>query len=436
MLLLHVIAPGIARAQDWNVDARAIGMGGVSATDNLATGMVEQRRGYTTLFLPFGMLQIASEPIVYDPDNVDFDPIRLVESLVSPFHFVAGRPSSNSAAARLVFDLRSGALNRDLTTYRGFNPANALLAEGLFAPRFGRTFKIQQTDRGVFHGAFVGAGPYLSLHAAGSIDLALTNVLSTGVNVPNARLPISTRDQGQVGLAAIGGYRGHYPWPNRFGMGRPRDGLYVAADYKFLGGFLYEDDALAIQLNTDAAGLVTLGSNASLDHLHATGGTGFAIDVGAQAVFDRWEAGFGADGLANRITWSGVEHTTYSLASVLAGGGFTRSITTPVPDARVTLPVDYKGQVKYEADRWSAVVGGGHGFGGATMHGGVEWRRKPLEFRGGSRYSYGTWNPSGGVGYDFTPKVALDVAAFGTTANIERARRLAVAASIRFNYSY
>jgi len=37
-------------------------------------------------------------------------------------------------------------------------------------------------------------------------------------------------------------------------------------------------------------------------------------------------------------------------------------------------------------------------------------------------------------GFDLTPHLSLDVAAFGTTANIERKRQMAIAASVRFNH--
>jgi hypothetical protein len=44
------------------------------------------------------------------------------------------------------------------------------------------------------------------------------------------------------------------------------------------------------------------------------------------------------------------------------------------------------------------------------------------------------WNPIGGIGVDLSRKVSFDVAAFGTTTNIERTRQLALAASIRINH--
>jgi hypothetical protein len=57
-----------------------------------------------------------------------------------------------------------------------------------------------------------------------------------------------------------------------------------------------------------------------------------------------------------------------------------------------------------------------------------------MELRGGARYTVNRWNPSGGVGVDLSPRVSLDVAAFGTTTNIERKRQLTLAASVRINH--
>ena len=43
------------------------------------------------------------------------------------------------------------------------------------------------------------------------------------------------------------------------------------------------------------------------------------------------------------------------------------------------------------------------------------------------------WQPTAGIGLNFGPLVSLDLAMFGTSANVERERRTAIAASLRFN---
>jgi hypothetical protein len=43
------------------------------------------------------------------------------------------------------------------------------------------------------------------------------------------------------------------------------------------------------------------------------------------------------------------------------------------------------------------------------------------------------WNPAGGVGFNMSQRLALDVALYGNSANVERKRHPAIAASLRFN---
>ncbi len=152
-------------------------------------------------------------------------------------------------------------------------------------------------------------------------------------------------------------------------------------------------------------------------------------------MIDRWEVGFGANGIGNRIDWTGVQQTVYSLLNLTSGNSnFGTSATTAAPDARVELPIDYRGNVAYRADNWSAMAEAGHGFGGGSFHAGLEKRFGRIELRGGARYTFSKWNPTGGLGFDLSRRISFDVAAYGTNANIERTRRTAIAASIRFNH--
>ena len=43
-----------APAQDWSFDARDIAMGGVGATGNLSTKMIDEQRDYTSIVVPPG----------------------------------------------------------------------------------------------------------------------------------------------------------------------------------------------------------------------------------------------------------------------------------------------------------------------------------------------------------------------------------------------
>ncbi len=437
-LLGLMVSSERALAQNWSFDARTIALGGVGGGGNLATKMIDEQRDYRSFVLPFGLLQVLPERKVFDPSSPDFDPVRASEYAASPIHYIVGRSTGSDSQAQFAFDIRNATLSRDLSQYKGFEPATDLLAEGLLAPNWGGTIKVRKDPQGGFHGIYIGAGPYMSVHTSASIDPRLANVLATGVNVANAQFPITDATEFQGALAVTGGYRGRFALPAGAGSGSEREGIYVAANYNYLRGFRYEDIALTIRLDTDSAGLITFAPSIApivINTRDSSDGKGFALDLGVGAVFERWEVGFGAKGIANRIDWSGVQRTTYSLASLL-GGDSEFADTTPVPvaDARVELPVDYRGNFAYSSDQWSAAAEVGHGFGGSSFHGGCEQRVGRIELRGGARYTVKKWNPTGGIGFDITRRLSLDVAAFGTNANIERKRRVAIAASIRFNH--
>jgi hypothetical protein len=423
-----------AQAQSWSFDARKIGLGGESS-DNLATEMVDEQRPYRSIVLPFGLFQVLGDFNKFDPGNDEFDLVRTIEYASSPLHFIVGRGSTETGDA-FVTDVRNGELSRDLNNYRGFVPASELRAIGLSAPSFGKTFIVRRGVEGAFHGVRVGAGPYLASRTIATIDPDLIAILDSAspVYVPNTSFFLEDQTQGQLAMAITGGYRGRIAWPVGVGGGTEREGLYLAADYNYLHGFRLEDFEMGLRVDTDGAGLVTfLPTTApiAINRVSSTSGSGMSVDVGVAAVVGRIELGFGANGIGNRITWKDAEQTTFTLTSLVSGGEFLESPTTLVGDRRVELPVDYRGDVAYVGDVMSVMAEIGHGYQGTSFHGGIEQRLGRYDLRAGARYSNDKWNPTGGVGFNFTPRFAIDVAAFGTTANIQRKRQLAIAASIR-----
>ena len=427
-----VALPRAATAQNWSFDARMIALGGAAGSGNLAYDMIDRQRPYTVIPLPFGLVQILKDFDVYNPDSPKFNPIRVVEYAASPIHYIIGRDSNTSAQTLFVSDLRNAHLSADLSRYQGFVPASDLLAEGLAKPLWGGTIKFDKNRSGGYQGLYIGAGPYLSLSDHSTFDAQLLNVLSTGVNAVNAVMPIANTDIGQAALAAVVGYRGRFV----AGTGPSgRDGLYLAANFNYLRGFHYENDALAVNLATDRTGLVSPLSNIAVIHQDGDNGTGYAIDLGAGIVAERLEIGVAANGISNHIVWTDVTQTTYFLGNLQSGNSsFAQSTAVPMPDARVELPVDFRANVTYNGDYWTGVVEGGHGFGGGSFRAGYEQRLGGMEARAGVRYTFSMWNPTVGVGFNLGPKVSLDVALFGTATNIERKRQTAIAASIRINH--
>ena len=431
------LSAGHASAQNWSFDARKVALGSPGGGENLASKMIEEEREYRAIVLPFGLIQVFRDFNKLNPSNDQFDLIRTMEYSAAPLHYTLGRETTNSGQD-FVVDIRNANLSRDLNTYRGFVPANQPRAEGLASPNWGGTFKVKRGPGGAFQGIYVGAGPYMAMQSDVNIDQQLIDILGSPSPryIPNAQIRLGNATRGQMAMAITGGYRGRFALPEGTS---DRDGIYVAANYNFLRGFRYEDVNLALRLDTDRTGLLTvnpfLPSPLVVTRNNASSGTGSALDFGVGAVVNRWEVGFGVNGVANRINWTGVERTTYSLGNPFLGdSNFIETVAVPVGDARVELPVNYRGNVGYNTDSWGAVAEVGKGFGGNSFHGGYERRIGGIELRGGAMYAREQWNPAGGAGFMLGARTALDVAVYGNAANVERKRHPAVAVSLRFNH--
>jgi hypothetical protein len=434
-VIVLCLAPS-AQAQNWSFDARKIALGDAGGADHPASRMIDEERPYKAIVLPFGLIQVLRDHHVFDPRSPQFDIVRSIEYAAAPLHHVIGRNSGTSETGRrLSVDIRNATLSRDLNAYRGFAPRQQPAAEGLTHTSYGATLPIVRLPGGGFHGVYVGAGPYFSMRTAADIDPDLIDILASDVDVyrPNDRFNIAIFSRDQMAAALTGGYRGRYTVPALTGE---RDGIYVGLDYNVLLGFRYEDFDTVLRLDTDSQGLLTFNPSAGLplvfERDHASRGRGRAIDVGVGLVADRVEVGFGVKGIANRLTWTGVERTTHSLASLFTGGAFVESPDVPVADATVELPRDYRAYAGYRIAPGMFVADFGRGFQGTSFHGGYEHHLGAIDLRGGALYARETWQPTGGIGLTMGPRVSLDVAMYGTSANVERQRKAAIAVSLRF----
>jgi len=439
LLLLLCMLSGAAAAQDIIGDARKIGMGGIGASGSIAPGMAGEPRPYRALVLPLGLIQLYQDRGSFDPDRDDFNPLFAVEYAGQPLHYGFGRASAANLD-RLVADLVNGTVDRDLNAYRGQAPVNSLRVEGLAAPNWGKLFKVSQHADGAFHGFYAGAGPYLAAGTDLKVDRALTEVLASAAPVPlgGRSFDIAGVSRAQVALALTGGYRGRIPWPGRSRNGKPgREGLYLGVNYNYLHGFLYRDADIRLRLDTDSDGLLTIlpaTTPLAIDCLGSRSGDGFAIDLGLAAVTGRWDFGFGVNGIANRITWREPSLKQYTLQSLVTGIEVVgQSLPAPSTKFRVELPVNYTGSAAFHMDDWTVVAEVSHGFDRIAFRGGIERRLGAIDLRGGGHYSFDRWHPSAGLGLNFGRRFSLDVAAFGTSINIERRLRPAVALSVRLN---
>ena len=425
------------RAQNWSTDARSIALGS-GGTENVAGKMAQEERQYRAIVIPLGLFQVLPDWSVFNPGGDEFDPVRAIEYAASPLHYNFGRESSSSSPqGAFVRDIVNAELSRNLNVYRGFTPATSIVAEGLASPNWGKTINVRRDADGYFQGVYVGAGPYFSVRTAANFDDRLANLLGspTDVFLPNTTFLVSDTTTEQLALAVTGGYRARLRL-NR-ASASPRDGVYLAANYHYLHGFTYDDFDMDVRFDTDGAGLVTIAPTTQpivIGRMHSTSGRGFALDLGVAIVADRWEVGFGANGIANRITWDDVEVQSFVLQSLLNGGEFVET-TFPgfAAPRRIELPVDYTANVGYSSDTWSAVSQYSHGFQGDNFRAGGEYRFGTVDLRGGARFSQDKWHPTVGAGFNFTPRFSLDAALFTTSTNFERRRDTALALSLRFN---
>ena len=416
-LLIAWAAP--AAAQNWSFDARRIALGGIGGVDNPAWDLVAEQRGYRSIVLPFGLIQVLDDLSIYDPGDDNFDPVRLGEYLASPLHYTIGRDASDSGQ-QFINDIINGRLSPDLNVYRGFTPASEFFGEGLASPNWGGRITVRDSGDGAFHDVYIGAGPYLSIRTDNVIDQEFIDLLGSDVDiyVPNANFSITDDTTDQFAAAITGGYRARLPFPGRSAVGSGRDGMYIAANYNYLYGLHYDEFDMDVQFDTDANGLVTVAPTTSpiaIQRLTADRGRGFSLDFGMAFVLNRWDFGVGARGVGNRIQWEDVQREGFVLESLFEGGDFIETPLGPLgADRRIELPVNHTGNVAYHAAEWSGLAEYGHGFQGHNFHGGYEYRFGRVELRGGGRYSRDRWHPSGGVGFNLSPRVSFDVGAFSS----------------------
>jgi hypothetical protein len=439
ILILHMMAQPLF-AQNFSGDARRIGLGAIGK-GSTASKLIDDERPYSAIVIPFGLIQVLSDLDRFKTGDNQFDPVRIAEFAANPIHYTADRDAGDSGVA-LINDVVNGGLNRDLNTYRGFAPASELEAEGLIFFTFGHTVKLVEQENG-FQGFYIGAGPYLAVDTTLNIDQQLIDILSSDVDLffPNTTFNIRTLFREQLALATTFGYRARIGLPGLESQS-DRDGLYLAIDYHYLHGFRHDDiNAFDLNFDTDGAGLVTLAPTTTpliVDRFWSESGRGFAIDVAVSGVSDRWEVGVDISGIANRIKWKnfrGERVELPSLTRALAAGFdfITTPLTPPNSTVEIKLPVNYGGNLAYSSPSWTALGEVSRGFQGTNFHAGLERRFGVIELRGGARHTRGTWHPTGGVGLNVLGPVSFDVAAFSTNTNVERARKLAIAVSLRIN---
>ncbi|MCC7007680.1 MAG: hypothetical protein IT184_02580 [Acidobacteria bacterium] len=445
--ILSVATPALA--QNYDLDARNVGMGAIGSTRNIADEHIGERRSYRRIGLPFGLLfQVLQNKDVffYDSDRPrNFDFLRSLEYARNPFHFTLERDRSHTAKS-LVDDIIDKQLTRDLRVYRPFAPAEKYLAEGVGAPNWGitlksrknkdKTLKPEERDRDGYQGVYVGAGPYLTVTTDTRVDQELSGLLGDpgAPLLPNTSMPIAHLTQGQAAIAAIVGYRLYIPHQT---TGPRREGIYVYANYSTLFGLFLGRVDSTIRFDTDQTGLLALNPPApvvDVNFVTARKGRGRVLDLGVAATIDRWDFGIGVNGIANRIDWEDFEAHRTQLANYFDGSEM-EEVDPPVviEPVRVKVPLNISTNLSYTADKWSVSTEYSRRFDGNNVQNGFEYRTTRLEYRAGLRYARDRWHPAGGIGWNVSDRIGVDAALLSTSTNVERIRTMAFVFSIRLN---
>jgi hypothetical protein len=438
-LLLLTSFASSAFAQNYSFDARRIALGGTAGTPNVASSLVERQRRYKSIVIPVGLVRVINNISVFYPNREDFDFSDAVEYATRPLHWVIGGVEDYPGFHQLFADIRDARLNSDLNAYSGFQTDRWDFVEGLIAPNWGYTFMLQEDDRS-FQGIYVGAGPYLAVRADYGVNSAFQKVLDGSGNtyVPAATLGLDGGTRQQTALDITGAYHARFPVFAGEGEAARRNGMYVVANYHYLRGFRYDEVNAGLNLETDAAGMVSPdqpGPPFAMEWQTSKGGNGLALDFGVAFVRNRWEFGGGVSGVANRITWSEITRHNIALVNVQDGSEFIHVKVPPLPGVtkQIELPVTYTGDVAYHREQWSLYNEYSRGFQGHNFRSALEYRLGGVELRGAARMSQGDWFGSGGAGINLGRNFGVDVAAFGTQTFLEADRHLALAISFRID---
>lgn len=439
LLLAVLLVSGGLHAQNYSLDARSVGMGGETGfgSGNLSSSLVPADRNYTAIGIPLGFIQLFSNLEVFDPGNAAFDPVRAIDYVGNPFHYGFNR-SDSSGTASFLKDIADSGFSTDLNDYRGFAPPEHLVAGGVLAPNWGYTFKFHHGANESFQGIYLGAGPYISLQTDLRFDPSLIAILSSPVNVAvpaNASFFATNSSAQQAAAAIVAGYRAKIGFAS---SASERDGLYLAVNFNYLIGLHRDQADLSTLIATDNTGMVALTPSltpVTIDHSYSSSGRGNSTDIGVAVVKNGWEFGVGVNDIANHINWKNHRAKRYTLSALTTGVDFvTTSLVAPTGTIRKELPVQYVSNVGYSAGRWTVRTDWAYELQKLAAHAGGEYRAGPVAFRGGARYGLKEWNPTGGIGVNFTRRFGIDVGFFGNSANLEQRRSLSMAVSLRIEH--
>ena len=426
-VILSALAVNSADAQVFS--ARRMAMGGVVLRGgsglsgaNVAYRAVPAEPGDGRhIPLPLGLIQLATDPPVFDVRDSSFNAFKLANLLYElPWNYrLSASPEPSS----------------DISITVGRNQLIVDLGDaGKVIPKDGTKFSMIASDPSfsVGHSLSVGVAPLIHYQADFSLNSALYGALANAQAFePNTDYQASGTavSQAAVGLDLT------YARALIASSGDPREhggfGLYAGARAKLLRGLLYDGGSGNAGFRTPDT--LFGGDSVAVDYKlvyrtagPADGGMGYGLDVGAACILGPLEMGIGVNDVRTELNW----HVREEEVSRDSAGnqettllGADQAFTSTVPTTVTANLMARMGSLLLAADAvrtalaWTGHVGAEQNMGALAMRGGLSLDENQL-----IQYS-------GGTGVRFGP-VGLDLAIGTNSNNLSRVRVLELGAGL------
>jgi hypothetical protein len=410
-LVAAALLGAAASADAFTVDARRMAMGSVMtpgggemASANVAYQAMPERpdgRGFV-LPIPLGLAQFAADMPTFDPENNNFDVMRLVNlALRPPFFMELSEPSALDGDINIRLARNEFAID--------FQDAHELLSQE--PVRAGALYSRSVMGLGL-RGVQANVSPWMEVEGRVAFDNALYGVVAGG----QALQPNSVYGLDATGATAGGASVNLGTTRGGWGARNPQagDGLYLGGFGKYLMGFGFGAAETHVGL---ASGDTIFGASDPLDVRYdgmtryanlGQMGNGFGVDLGMAYRTGGLDLGLGVRNLGAQVTWSRttLEHTYLDPAT---NEMITETLAENAPytvrlPAQTACNVSWTGRrtvlaADVTTSRWATLV-----------HLGAERVLGPLALRGGlhtdERHMF---QYSGGIGLGLGP-VWLDLA--------------------------
>jgi len=393
-LAVLVAAPGRPARAQFSLDARRIGMGGVSLSRtgdlrrfNPAYRAVKQRAAIGgepkfTIPVPLGLIKFfrdhpinkfGSDPL-FDPQSPTFNPVELMNLVFNPpiFYEVKAVPTPTND---VEFTIGKNAFVIDL------GAASVLIPE----EEFGLGSTSRPLDMGVgFAGFHVGVMGFTHYDVGFTLDSLLRRALREGDSVRAGTAYTVIGDAiVQAGFAPTVSYAGRLT--KGAGGDDSDDGVYLGAALHWYMGATYARGRGPAGFTTGTPVFGTTPTPVLDDTLYTSNkpfGQGFGGDVGVVWISGPFEVGVGMNDIGAELTWKDTKQQRIQYVAV--GDTITTSLLQNHIESTTKLPITYIANAALRMGTGTTVGGDIVNSGrGTVIHIGAEQRMGPFAVRGG-----------------------------------------------------